>query len=579
MALLIKLYREKMSVKIFVLSTFFIVFLCTTLFVFFIYNQMDSLKDKLVREGTLLVELLAHNSRIGVFSESERLLSTSIEAISKRKNVFFVSIFDSKGKLLIKKFVNMGENNVQGYKSQGPDIKELLTKLQTEMSSSNYETKDTFEFWAPVAASFDYSKSDTEVIGDAIPLQNNVAAGYVHIGYVHISMGKNDLRREQTELIYKSITMGVIFLILGLSGAYLVVRTITLPINELTKNVRHYGATGQLKATPLNLQDEIGELSKSFNEMGELVQKRTDELNSMVLMLQNEVAQRKRTEDAVLELNRTLDKRVQEEIKKQREQEKLLIQQSKLSSMGEMISVIAHQWRQPLSALSMISVDMQDAYEYGELNKDYFYDSIKKSNEQIQFMSKTIDDFRDFFKPDREKEECNVIDVVCEAMSIVLAQLKFNNIFCALNCKIHGDIYTDLSLGACCELVARIYRNEFKQVILIIISNAKDAIVESRKKGLMEPNENGSIDIDFGNEDGKVIVQISDNGGGIPENIIDRIYEPYFTTKFKSQGTGIGLYMAKVIIENNMNGSIYAENTGHGARFTIELDKKEVNRG
>ncbi|MBF0344791.1 MAG: HAMP domain-containing protein [Nitrospirae bacterium] len=569
MASLLRLYRERISVKIFIFATIFIVSICLTFFIVFIYHQRASIKDKLVREGKLLVELLAYNSRLGVYSESKRLLESSIEAVLKRKNVFLVAIFDGKGKLITQKSIEMDQVKISTLFTVEQDIRDVFTTVDTQITSTYFETKETFRFWAPVVSSFDYSRQDTLLINDVLPRKNNLL-----IGYVHISIDKKDLDKEQKALIYKSLALGLVFLFVGLIMAYLGSETITRPIKELTQGVRNYGTAGTFKDPPSHLKDEIGELSNSFKEMGQLVLKRTNELNNTVFSLQNEVIQRKRAEDAVTELNKTLEIRVKEEIRKQREQEKLLIQQSKLAAMGEMISAIAHQWRQPINALSILAMDIQDAYEYNELDKEYLINYTKKASEQIQFMSKTIDDFRSFFKPSKEKENCNVLEVVDETMSMFSEQLKYNNILCDIKYRVNGNSFGNLSdVYSSNELITYTYRNELKQVILIVVSNSKDAITDQRQKGLKEASENGLISIDITSDDGKIILTISDNGGGIPEKIIDRIFEPYFTTKFQSQGTGIGLYMAKVIIENNMNGSIYAENIEHGAKFIIMLDK------
>ncbi|QWR76757.1 sensor histidine kinase [Candidatus Magnetomonas plexicatena] len=561
-----KLYREKLSVRIFVLSTIFIVFLCTTLFTFFIYNQMELLKKNIIREGTLLIELLAYNCRLGVFSESEKLLDASIEAVTKRKNVFFVSIYNAKGKLILKKFVNIGKLKIPEFNDNAQAVNEQFKKIQNKMLSYYLETDKDFEFWAPVYSSYNNPEGDTEPLSVFEADKTDVI-----IGYAHIRMWKNEFKNERLKLIYKSLSLGVIFLLIGLLAAYLVVRTITMPIKELTDNVRNYSNSGRIAVTQSHIRDEIFELAQAFNEMGKQVHDRTAELKAMVSTLQEEIELRIKSEEAVMELNRTLDDRVNTEINKQREQEKILIYQSRLSSMGEMLSSIAHHWRQPLNNLKALSLDLQDTYDYEELNKDYFYDNIKQSNEQLIYMSKTIDDFMDFFKPDKEKEQCDIVEVVEEAVSIVSPELKRNAISCNINRKVYSIASERLPTHTDSRLYADIYKNEFKQVIIILINNASDSIKEKARYSLETPY-NGIIDIDFAKADGKAIVKISDNGKGIPDDIKHRVFEPYFTTKFKSQGTGIGLYMAKVIIENNLNGKIYAENTHNGASFTIELN-------
>ncbi len=286
--------------------------------------------------------------------------------------------------------------------------------------------------------------------------------------------------------------------------------------------------------------------------------------------LQKEVLNRRKVEEALKErtmqledLAGKLELRVREEVEKRMEKEQLLIHQSKLAAMGEMIGAIAHQWRQPLNALGLIVQDIKDAHEFGELTKDYIDRPVEKSMIQIKFMSKTIDDFRNFFMPDKQKTIFDVIKAVEEVISIIDAQLRHNYIDVKIDC------------GGMPQFPLDGYQSEFKQAILNIVNNAKDAIIEAKEKSIPTSDENGLIEVNAKKTGDKLIIRISDNGGGIPEDIIDRIFDPYFTTKEQAKGTGIGLYMSKVIIENNMGGRIYAENIKGGTRFTIELTRAE----
>ncbi len=258
------------------------------------------------------------------------------------------------------------------------------------------------------------------------------------------------------------------------------------------------------------------------------------------------------------ELNQHLDQRVKEEIESHQQAEQFIIHQSKLAAMGEMIGAIAHQWRQPLNALGLIIQDIQDAYEFGELDKEYFDNTVKESLNQIQFMSKTIDDFRDFYKPSKKKESFIIMQAVNSAVSIQKAQLKHNNINIMISSESKGG------------LTVTGYPNEFKQVVVNILSNAGSAILEARQEGLLGKDD-GDILINLLEERDKIIIKIHNTGKSIPAEIIDRIFEPYFTTKNMAEGTGIGLYMSKIIIEKHMNGRLYADNQKNGVQFTIEL--------
>ena len=227
-------------------------------------------------------------------------------------------------------------------------------------------------------------------------------------------------------------------------------------------------------------------------------------------------------------------------------QEKLLIQKSKMAAMGEMIGNIAHQWRQPLSQVSGLFVDIESAYMYKELNKEYLQNRVNEANDLIEYMSKTIDDFRNFFNPNAKKELFSLKDSMRDTAKIIQSTLDYHHI--------------SLQINLCDDIELYAYRNEYSQAILNIISNAKDILIEKKIKDPI-------IKIYLEN---KNVLCIEDNAGGIDESIIKKIFDPYFTTKFE-YGTGIGLYMTQLIIENKMNGSITAENTNKGALFKIKV--------
>ena len=228
--------------------------------------------------------------------------------------------------------------------------------------------------------------------------------------------------------------------------------------------------------------------------------------------------------------------------------EALLFQQSKMALMGEMMSAIAHQWRQPLNALAVLNMQVETKLEFNDIITQEEYVPISENiNNQLEYMSKTIDDFRDFFIPSKEKVLFNTCGVIDDVFDILKPQLLNKNIKFSRNCN---------------ELYVSGYVNEFKQVIINIINNARDAIV-------LNEIENGEIIVDIESSDEKVKIMIKDNGGGIKKDTIDKIFNPYFTTKFKSKGTGIGLYMSKMIIEQSMLGELYVESSGNETIFTI----------
>ncbi len=256
-------------------------------------------------------------------------------------------------------------------------------------------------------------------------------------------------------------------------------------------------------------------------------------------------------------LNRSLEKRVKHEvslkIKKEneaKEKERILIHQSKLASMGEMIGSIAHQWRQPLTQLSSILVLIELKYERNKLKREDLRELTKQSEEQIGFMSKTIDDFRNFFKPNKEKNLFSPYKSIENALSLISSTLESHNI----NVELKFDD----------EVLISGYESEFSQVILNILSNAKDAFIEKKI-------DNPLININITKHKNNSKIEICDNAGGIKLTPLEKVFEPYVSTKHASSGTGIGLYMSKNIIEKSMNGSLSVSNKEQGACFIIIL--------
>jgi signal transduction histidine kinase len=249
-------------------------------------------------------------------------------------------------------------------------------------------------------------------------------------------------------------------------------------------------------------------------------------------------------------LNNTLDTRIKEEINNRKKQEQLLIQQSKLAEMGEMISMIAHQWRQPLSALSTIIQNIHLRYSLDKLDKEYLDKQRILSNALTEKMSKTIEDFRNFFKPNKEKHAFSIKDAISQTIFLIVDSFKSNSI------KIEVQILDDIKLYG--------FQSELSQVLLNILTNSKDAFLEKNI-------ENPHIIIKAKRIQTHIKILISDNAGGIGESIINKIFEPYFTTKDSYNGTGLGLYMSKIIIEQNMQGELKVKNIPQGVEFSMYI--------
>jgi signal transduction histidine kinase len=231
----------------------------------------------------------------------------------------------------------------------------------------------------------------------------------------------------------------------------------------------------------------------------------------------------------------------------------MLQQQTKLAIMGEMISMIAHQWKQPLAGQKAILSNLELKRRLKKLEEDYLHDKLKTISELSSYMAKTIDDFADFFKPDKEKRVTNISNAIDDCISLTSGAFKNKDV----------KVYTTLDINLKDDLKLEIFDREFKQVVINILNNAKDALIENNI-------EDKSVIVNISKTEQSVIIEISDNAGGVPSHIINKIFDPYFSTKSKN-GTGLGLYMSKIIIDDHLNGLLSASNSSVGAVFKIEL--------
>ncbi len=260
----------------------------------------------------------------------------------------------------------------------------------------------------------------------------------------------------------------------------------------------------------------------------------------------------KRTSKELEEINLSLEERVRQEIEKNRKNEQVMLQQSKLAQMGEMISMIAHQWRQPLSAISSLSQAIHLKSSLGTLNQESILKFSSDITDHSKHLSETINDFREFFRPKKEKKETSYQEIVESVLKIIEVSIGTKNIEIVKEFEDECRLYT--------------YPNELKQVILNILKNAEDALLEQK-------TQTPYIKIKMYQKNNTAILEISDNAGGIAQAVQERIFEPYFSTKTKKDGTGLGLYMSKTIIEEHCGGTLSVTNDEKGAVFCIDLNK------
>ena len=341
-----------------------------------------------------------------------------------------------------------------------------------------------------------------------------------------------------------------IFLVVSLaiaSGAFLLQRLlkrlVSEPLLRLSRMAERIAGGDLTTHVPAESADEIGqlagalnhmtsELARSYAELEVRVQQRTEELTSALKKLHVETEERIH---AVEELRR---------------KEQLLIQQSRLAAMGEMLVNISHQWRQPLNVLGLKVQALGLSYKLGEFSEELLNESIANAMKIIKHLSQTINDFQDYLKPNKEKTWFRVDQVITKTVSLIEDNFRNQNI--GIEIISNGDPQIN---G---------FPNEYGQVLLNLLMNSRDALTEHGVSDAV-------ITVRSWAENGRSVVTITDNAGGIDPEIMGKIFDAYFTTKELGKGTGVGLFMSKNIIEQHMGGRLSVRNVDGGAEFRIEV--------
>ena len=326
---------------------------------------------------------------------------------------------------------------------------------------------------------------------------------------------------------------------IGIIFAMGIARRIAQDIQALVNPALSIGRGGVVATIDKLFVKEAREVATALVRASELLQHRAKErddaerqLSRTIELLQEETTERLQTLEAL------------------REKEQVLVQQSRQAAMGEMIGNIAHQWRQPLNTLGLTVQQLLLFYDLGNFNRQFLAKGVDSSMELIQHTSRTIDDFRNYFRADKDKVEFKVREAIANTLTLLEGTLQNPPI--------------SIEIVEIDDPVIHGYRNEFAQVLLNLLINARDALLE---KEIADSRVTITID----SEDGSAVVTVADNAGGIPAEIIGKIFDPYFTTKGPQHGTGVGLFMSKTIIEKNMGGRLTVRNSGNGAEFRIEV--------
>ena len=277
------------------------------------------------------------------------------------------------------------------------------------------------------------------------------------------------------------------------------------------------------------------------NVLAEEVEKKTKELERKKRELE------KKTHE-LEELNETLEEKIRVKTEENRQQEKMLFKQARYAQMGEVISMIAHQWRQPLNAIAAVNATVKLKNDVGVCEKAFIREKTQLISEHVQHLSSTIDDFRSFFKLDKQKEVQTTEQIIQDTLRLAGSALESRQI--------------SVSVDTVCECTIETYPNEVVHVLLNLIKNAEDAIIIREIDAPM-------IAVRSMQEGEYAVIEVEDNAGGIESDIMGKIFDPYFTTKENSGGTGLGLYMSKTIIEDHCNGKIEVKNGSMGAIFRL----------
>ena len=283
-----------------------------------------------------------------------------------------------------------------------------------------------------------------------------------------------------------------------------------------------------------------------------IIKKQKEQLEEQAKELESKV--KSKTQE-LRELNLGLEKMVEEKAKELIRKDAMILAQSRQAAMGEMISMIAHQWRQPLSTITLQISKLKINAMLGKTSIEETNNALEHISDTIIYLSETIDDFQSFFKPNKRQEERNVCELVERGTNFAKPRLNVANIALHFNCDKQIAIFT--------------YPNEFAQVIINIINNAIDVLLE---RNISKPSINVHID----HNDEYINIAIGDNAGGIELDVIEKIFEPYFSTKGKN-GTGLGLYMSKMIIEKELNGELVVSNSAEGAVFIVKIPNENLS--
>lgn len=371
------------------------------------------------------------------------------------------------------------------------------------------------------------------------------------VGIMHIGLSQQPLDKAVAENQRSLLIIEALLILFGLIISVVVARRVAAPIQQLTTRL------AMLKTDSLRDSDSLQQFEAQLRDL-ELadIPANTWESHQLVnafqhlqtqLLLQIQLIQESATD---LQTSHEELKQAYEELQQMQQQ---LVQSTKMASMGEMLAMIAHQWRQPLATINMIASSITLEQQLGNATTEGTLEKLKKIQDTTSFLSRTINDFRDFFRPDRQRAFVQLNELVQRTVEIIGLSLQTQ------------DIELVKEFGELPQL--ELFPNEVQQALINLLKNAEEALEESgidKKKLILRI---------YAQQD-RQILEVQDNAGGIPEDVVDQIFFPYFSTKNKLNGTGLGLYMSRMIIEDHLGGKLTVANKDDGACFRVELNER-----
>ncbi|MEA3383727.1 MAG: ATP-binding protein [Campylobacterota bacterium] len=524
----------------------FTIAIIMSVFIFYFINiQKTFLHQQSLEQATSLTQTLSKNATSWVLSNDFIGMEEIIESVSSYPNLKYAMLLTKDGKVL-------SHTN-----------KEYINRYVSDKKSRKLFKNNTPQVQIIV--------NNNSVVDISVKIQR----GTQHIGWARIALSKDIINNELNDLTTKGFIYTILVILLSIVFSYIMGTGLTKSLYELIEitTKRTKGDTN-LRAY-VNRGDEIGMLSNQINKMFERIEDEKQKTNEAHQALEEDLDELERMDEELTNLNNSLESKVnkktqqlkeinehlQDEIEEQveanRQKDNMVFQQSKMAAMGEMIGNIAHQWRQPISVIAMWANNMKIDIELEQVDNKNFIRYADSIVMQTQHLSQTIDDFKNFFTPAKEKNFFTISNSMDRALKLVGASFKTHNI----------QVITDIE-----DIEIKSYENELTQAILNILNNAKDVLLQLKE-------ENRYIFISVFKKERSVIIEIKDSGGGVEDSIISRIFEPYFTTKHKAQGTGIGLYMTESIIVKHLHGQITVKNSNYtynnsdfkGAVFKISI--------